>query len=215
MLKATIALINSDPEAVSLYKSTFREKYNIFEFTNTDTYIELIEREKRNPFELLIISHESGGLKTPLEMIKWSKKRNLGCAFIFTAENLKKEELLILHNHEALKIFESPLNFDLIHKTVQDFLYRQHLQNVVTDTEMVCLKITQHTDFIINVLNEYVPNKELNQLYNEQFPNEGIAVDFKSHLQSLEEHLYTNIKMRDILLKQNNLDIIQYENSLL
>lgn len=215
MLRSKIALIENNPEAVSLYKSTFREKYNIFEFTSTDSFVELIEREKINPFELLIISETCKGKKSPVELIKWCKIQNLSCNFIFTAESFKKEELYVLHNLEVLKIFESPINYDLIHKVVQDFLYRQHLQYIIKDTEIVCLKIAQHTDFIINVLNEFVPNKELNQLYNSQFPNEGLAMDFKSHLQSLEEHLYTNIKMRDILLKQNNLDITQYENSLL
>lgn len=215
MLRSKIALIENNPEAVSWYKSSFREKYNIIEFTSTDSYIELIEREKVNPFDLLIISQISKGKKSPIELIQWCKSRNLSCNFIFTSECLKKEELLALHNLKALKIFESPINYDSVHNVVQDFLYQQHLQSIVKDTEMICLKIAQHTDFIINVLDEYVPNRSLNQLYNEQFPNQTVAMDFKSQIQSLEEHLYTNIKMRDILLKQNNLDTTQYENSLL
>ena len=194
--------------------SSFKEKYDIFEFSTTDSYLNLLEKEKVNSFSILIIDCKINSNKSALDLLKICYQKNIKCDFIVIFENFNQEEILAFHNLGAVKLYSKPVSLDILNTNLQDFFYQQHLKNLNQETETICLKIALHTDFFINVLNEFISNKELNQFYKDQFPNEDTTLDFKTKIQSLEEHLYTNIKMRDILLKQNTISFSTHEKLL-
>lgn len=202
MLKPSIAMIDDEFDLVDSYKELLSPKYNVTEFYSAEDYLKFIDTSKDNPFEVIITDYRLGQL-TGLDMVEKAQSLQKHTAFILMSGYLDKETTLRAHNIGAHRILEKPVKIDILDKEINELIYEFQIEKIRKQTKTLTLQLKELCSIFDVFLEQHFSKNQIDEFFMTVLnPDQSREVSFRQYVSNIEEQLYRNMKMEEILLRQ-------------
>ena len=203
-LKPNIAMIDDEFDLVDTYKDLLSSKYNVTEFYDADSYLNYISKYETNPFEVIITDYSLGSGSTGLDMIEKANSFNKPVAFILMSGFLDKETTLRAHNMGAHRILPKPIRIEALDHEIQNLIYEFQIEKIRQETKELTLKLKELCSIFDVFLEQHFSKTQVDEFFMRIVsPNETNSdISFRDYVINIEEKLYRNMKMDEILNRQ-------------
>jgi DNA-binding response OmpR family regulator len=203
-LKPNIAIIDDEVDLVETYKDLLSNKYNVTEFYDADSYLNYIAKYDVNPFEAIVSDYSLGTSTTGLDMIEKAIASNKHTAFILMSGFLDKETTLRAHNMGAHRILPKPIRIEALDHEVQNLIYEYQIEKIRKETKDLTLKLKELCSIFDVFLEQHFSKSQIDEFFMRVISAEDNSKDisFRQYVINIEEKLYRNIKMDEILNRQ-------------
>jgi DNA-binding response OmpR family regulator len=203
-LKPNIAIIDDEVDLVETYKDLLSNKYNVTEFYDAESYLNYIAKYDVNPFEAIVSDYSLGASSTGLDMIEKANASNKPTAFILMSGFLDKETTLRAHNMGAHRILPKPIRIESLDHEVQNLIYEYQIEKIRKETKELTLKLKELCSIFDVFLEQHFSKSQIDEFFMRVISAEDNSKDisFRQYVINIEEKLYRNIKMDEILNRQ-------------
>ncbi len=203
-IKPNIAMIDDEYDLIDTYKDLLSAKYNVTEFYDADSYLGYIQKYEQNPFEVVITDYSLGSGSNGLDMIEKANNLNKNAAFILMSGYLDKETTLRAHNMGAHRILPKPIRIEELEHQIQNLIYEYQIEKIRKETKELTLKLKELCSIFDVFLEQHFSKTQIDEFFmrvispDEQNKN----ISFREYVVNIEEKLYRNMKMDEILMRQ-------------
>lgn len=203
-LKPNIAMIDDEYDLIDTYKELLGAKYNVTEFYDADSYLKYLEKFDANPFEVVISDYSLGAGANGLDMLEKANSLNKHAAFILMSGYLDKESTLRAHNMGAHRILPKPIRIETLEAEIQNLIYEFQIEKIRKETRELTLKLKELCSIFDVFLEQHFSKTQIDEFFMRVInPDQNDKnVSFRNYVLNIEEKLYRNMKMDEILMKQ-------------
>lgn len=202
MNKPRVALVDDEVDVLETFKSILEPKYIVETFLSASDYLNYIQSDNKNAFDLLIVDYNLGATKG-LKLIQQTIELKKHCPFILLSGYLDKETTLQAHNLGAFKILEKPTPIPMLENHIKDFFFELEINRIREENKALTLKLRELCSIFDVFLEQYASKMEIDEFFMRVSlsSNTEKSVSFRDYVRSLESHLQRNMKKEDILSK--------------
>ena len=213
-LKPNIAMIDDEYDLLDTYKELLGSKYNVTEFYTADSYLNFIDKNKTNPFEVVITDYNLGPGQNGLDMLEQASRSSKSSAFILMSGYLDKESTLRAHNMGAHRILPKPIRIEALEHEIQNLIYEFQVEKIRKETEELTLKLKELCSIFDVFLEQHFSKTQIDEFFMRILNPDSLdkSISFRSYVLNIEEKLYRNMKMDEILMRQINIKKKVVEN---
>jgi DNA-binding NtrC family response regulator len=205
-IKPQIAMIDDEFDIIDTYKELLSSKYDITEFYSAETYLDYLDKLTTNPFEVVITDYSLGAGANGLDMLEKAKSASKHAAFILMSGFLDKESTLRAHNMGAHRILPKPIRIDMLEGEIQTLIYEFQIEKIRKETKELTLKLKELCSIFDVFLEQPFSKTEVDEFFMRVISpdQEDKNISFRNYVLNIEEKLYRNIKMDEVLTRQMN-----------
>ncbi len=213
-LKPNIAMIDDEYDLLDTYKELLGSKYNVTEFYTADSYLNFIDKNKTNPFEVVITDYNLGPGQNGLDMLEQASRSSKSSAFILMSGYLDKESTLRAHNMGAHRILPKPIRIEALEHEIQNLIYEFQVEKIRKETKELTLKLKELCSIFDVFLEQHFSKTQIDEFFMRILNPDSLdkSISFRSYVLNIEEKLYRNMKMDEILMRQINIKKKVVEN---
>ena len=213
-LKPNIAMIDDEYDLLDTYKELLGSKYNVTEFYTADSYLNFIDKNKTNPFEVVITDYNLGAGQNGLDMLEQASRSSKNSAFILMSGYLDKESTLRAHNMGAHRILPKPIRIEALEHEIQNLIYEFQVEKIRKETKELTLKLKELCSIFDVFLEQHFSKTQIDEFFMRILNPDSLdkSISFRSYVLNIEEKLYRNMKMDEILMRQINIKKKVVEN---
>lgn len=203
MGKPQVAIVDDEHDIIDSYKDFLESKYDVTSFINADKYLSFIAKHEKNPFELVITDFSMGDIDG-LEMIQRSKQMNKSCPFILISGFLNTNNSILAHDYGAYKILTKPIDPNNLELQVQNLIYQNQINKIRDENKGLTLKLKELCSIFDVFLGQFASEKQIEEFFNKMYRTDDNTktMHFREYLKNIDDHVYRNTKMEDILARQ-------------
>ncbi len=213
-LKPNIAMIDDEYDLLDTYKELLGSKYNVTEFYTADSYLSFIDKNKTNPFEVVITDYNLGAGQNGLDMLEQASRSSKNSAFILMSGYLDKESTLRAHNMGAHRILPKPIRIEALEHEIQNLIYEFQVEKIRKETKELTLKLKELCSIFDVFLEQHFSKTQIDEFFMRVLNPDSLdkSISFRNYVLNIEEKLYRNMKMDEILMRQINIKKKVVEN---
>jgi len=202
-IKPHIAMIDDEFDIIDTYKDLLSDKYNITEFYSAAEYLAHLEKNEKNPFELIVTDYRLGAV-TGLDMVEKAQSLNKHTAFILMSGHLDKETTLRAHNIGAHRILEKPIRVESLDHEIKNLIYEFQIERIRAETRKLTLQMKELCSIFDVFLEQHFSKIQIDEFFMRVLNPDKFDknISFREYVLNIEEKLYRNMQMEDILTRQ-------------
>jgi response regulator RpfG family c-di-GMP phosphodiesterase len=205
-LKPNIAMIDDNYDLIDTYKDLLESKYNVTEFYTAESYLQYLDQKEINPFEVVVTDYNLGAGQNGLDMIEKASRTSKSSAFILMSGYLDKESTLRAHNMGAHRILQKPIRIEALESEIQNLIYEFQVEKIRKETKSLTLQLKELCSIFDVFLEQHFSKTQIDDFFMRVLSPESTDknISFRNYVLNIEEQLYRNMKMDEILMRQIN-----------
>lgn len=203
-IKPQIAMIDDEYDLLDTYKELLSSKYSVTEFHDAKSYLSFLSQKETNPFEVVITDYSLGAGDNGLEMLEKASRLSKSTSFILMSGYLDKDSTLRAHNMGAHRILPKPIRVEALEHEIQSLIYEFQIEKIRKENKELTLKLKELCSIFDVFLEQHFSRTQVDEFFmrvlNPDSTNKDIS--FRDYVVNIEDKLYRNIKMDEILMRQ-------------
>jgi response regulator RpfG family c-di-GMP phosphodiesterase len=173
--KKTVVIIDDEVDLTELFTNLLEETHNVIAFNKPNDFIAYLTAHKDVPFDALISDFNMPQMNG-LDMIKRCFEKGYHFPFILFSAYLEKDVIFKALQIGAFRLLEKPSTKDLLERAIDEIIIEHDSFKLRGEIRSTIDQLREYYTFLKVILNDRVPQKELDSLFLQLDPLGNVKV---------------------------------------